>query len=111
VREAREKGIRACLIRPITLWPFPDEMMHELAARVRAFVVPEMNIGQMVFEVERAAHGQAQVYGLPKVSWELFTPAEILEKIEEVDKWHKTSSSTCDGRTSRTSGAPAADTE
>ena len=94
VREAREKGIKVCLIRPITMWPFPDEIIHEIAARVKAFVVPEMNIGQMVFEVERAAHGQAQVYGLPKVSWELFTPTEILEKIEEVDKWHKTSSST-----------------
>ena len=111
VREAREKGIKACLIRPITVWPFPDEIMHELAARVRAFIVPEMNAGQMVFEVERTAHGQAQVYGLPKVSWELFPPAEILEKIEEVDKWHKTSSSTCGGITSRTSGAPAAATE
>ncbi|HET6456928.1 MAG TPA: 2-oxoacid:acceptor oxidoreductase subunit alpha [Armatimonadota bacterium] len=94
VREAREKGIKACLIRPITMWPFPDKIIHEIAARVRAFIVPEMNIGQMVFEVERAAHGQAQVYGLPKVSWELLTPTEILEKIEEVDKWHKTSSST-----------------
>lgn len=111
VREAREKGIKACLIRPITMWPFPDEIMHEFAARVRAFIVPEMNVGQVVFEVERTAHGQAQVYGLPKVSWELFTPAEILEKIEEVDKWHKTSSSTCGEAISRTSGAPAAATE
>ena len=111
VREAREKGIRACLLRPITMWPFPDEIVHELAGRVRAFVVPEMNLGQIVFEVERTAHGQAQVYGFPKVNWELFTPAEILAKIEEVDKWHKTSSSICEEKTSRTSGALAAATE
>lgn len=111
VREAREKGTRACLLRPVTLWPFPDEIVHELAGRVKAFIVPEMNVGQIIYEVERAAHGQAQVHGLPKVSWELFTPAEILEKIEEVNRWHKTSSSTCGEETSRTSGAPAAATE
>jgi len=111
VREAREKGIRACLLRPVTLWPFPDEIVHEIAGRVRALVVPEMNVGQIVLEVERAAHGQARVYGLGKVNWDLFTPGEILAKVEEVDKWHKTSSSTCEETTSPTSGALAAATE
>jgi len=110
VREAREKGIKAGLIQAVTLWPFPDELVHEVAARVGAFVVPEMNIAQMAREVERAAHGQAEVVPVAKLTWEMFTPAEVLAKIEEVHGW-LTSRSICEKSTSRTSGALAAATE
>jgi len=110
VREARELGIRAGLIQPVTLWPFPDELVHEVAAQVDAFIVPEMNMGMIVREVERAAHGQAEVIGQSLVTWEMFTPAQVLSKIEEVHSW-LTSSSTSGSRPSRTSGALAAATE
>lgn len=110
VREAREQGIKAGLVQAVTLWPFPDELMHDLASQVGAIIVPEMNMGQMVREVERAAHGQAEVVGFSKVNWEMFTPAEILEKIEEVQEWLM-SKSISESKTSRTSGVLAAATE
>jgi 2-oxoglutarate ferredoxin oxidoreductase subunit alpha len=110
VREARERGIRAGLIQPVTMWPFPDELIHEVAAQVDAFLVPEMNMGMMVREVERAAHGQAEVFGQSLVTWEMFTPAQVLAKIEEVHNWVM-SKTTSESRPSRTSGALAAATE
>lgn len=110
VREARNRGIKAGLIQPVTIWPFPDDLVHQVASQVDAFIVPEMNLGMMVREVERAAHGQAEVIGQSLVTWELFTPAQVLSKIEEVFNWI-TSGSTSDSKPSRTSGALAAATE
>jgi len=56
---ARKQGIRAGKFRLISAWPFPSQRIAELAGRVKAFVVPELNMGQMVQEVERAvAQGQ-----------------------------------------------------
>ncbi|MFH1087065.1 MAG: 2-oxoacid:acceptor oxidoreductase subunit alpha, partial [Chloroflexota bacterium] len=57
VQQARENGIRAGLLRLITAWPFPEARIRELASQARAFVVPEINYGQMVLEVERCAGG------------------------------------------------------
>ena len=84
VELAREKGIKAAYIRPITVWPFPEKRVKELAQKVDNFIVPEMNLGQIVYEVERCAHGKAQVHGLNRVDAEMITPNEILEKIMEV---------------------------
>ena len=58
---ARARGVRAGKFRIISAWPFPDQRIRELAGRVKAFVVPELNLGQMVHEVERAAAGKAKV--------------------------------------------------
>ena len=55
VERARKEGIKAGSLRLITVWPFPEEKVKSLAKRVRGFVVPEINLGQMVLEVERAA--------------------------------------------------------
>jgi 2-oxoglutarate ferredoxin oxidoreductase subunit alpha len=110
VREAREKGIKAGMIQAVTLWPFPDELISKIAEQASAFVVPEMNLGMMVREVERAAHGQAEVVGQSLVTWDMFTPAQVLAKIEEVNNW-VTSNNTSVSRPSRTSGALAAATE
>ncbi len=52
---AREQGLRVGKLRLITAWPFPEKKIRELAGKVKAFVVPELNLGQMVREVERAA--------------------------------------------------------
>ncbi len=84
VRKAREQGLKVGLFRPITLWPFPDKAVEKLASRVKAIVVPEMNMGQMVLEVERASHGKCEVYPLNRVDGEPITPLEVLEKIKEV---------------------------
>lgn len=81
VRLAREQGIRAGLLTASILWPFPDEKVRELAERVKTILVPEMNLGQMVREVERSAGGRCRVNGVSRVDGELFTPAEILEAL------------------------------
>lgn len=84
VRQAREKGIKAGFFRPITLWPFPDKEVAALATKVKTVIVPELNCGQMVLEVERAVAGRAHVQGQFLVNGELFKPSAILAKIEEV---------------------------
>lgn len=83
VQDARAKGIRVGHFRPITLWPFPDKELERLARKVKAIIVPELNCGQMVLEVERAVHGKARVIPLNLVNGELFQPSEIFEKIVE----------------------------
>ena len=55
---AREQGMRAGKFRLISAWPFPAGPLRELAGRCKAFVVPELNLGQMVHEVERAVAGR-----------------------------------------------------
>jgi 2-oxoglutarate ferredoxin oxidoreductase subunit alpha len=83
VRIARARGIKAGLLRLITIWPFAQEKIRELASRVKAFVVAEINYGQVFYEVERCAHGQAAVRLCPKLGGELHQPDEILRDIEE----------------------------
>ncbi|MDP8229023.1 MAG: 2-oxoacid:acceptor oxidoreductase subunit alpha, partial [Candidatus Electryoneaceae bacterium] len=67
VNDAREKGIKAGLLRPITLWPYPEEATAKLGSQVKAIVVPEASLGQMIFEIERVAHCKGPVVGVNKV--------------------------------------------
>ncbi|MDH5481470.1 MAG: 2-oxoacid:acceptor oxidoreductase subunit alpha [Candidatus Bathyarchaeota archaeon] len=78
VRKARETGIKAGLLRLITLWPFPEKRVKKLARKTKAIVVPEMNCGQMVREVERAAK-ETPVAFLSKLGEDPHRPKEILE--------------------------------
>ncbi len=80
---ARAKGIRAGKFRIITAWPFPEKRIGELAGRVKAFVVPELNLGQMVTEVERAAAGKAKVIPVSHVGGGVHNPDVILKTILE----------------------------
>lgn len=82
VRELRLAGVKAGLFQAQTVWPFPAPEVAALASRVRAILVPEMNLGQLVGEVERAAAGRCRVVPLAKVGGELFTPAEIRVALE-----------------------------
>ncbi|MDH5389897.1 MAG: 2-oxoacid:acceptor oxidoreductase subunit alpha [Candidatus Bathyarchaeota archaeon] len=81
IRKAREQGIKAGLLRLITLWPFPDWQISQIAEQVDAIVVPEMNYGQIVREVERTAKG-TPVFFLPKLGEEPHRPSEILDTIK-----------------------------
>jgi 2-oxoglutarate ferredoxin oxidoreductase subunit alpha len=83
VKLAREKGIKAGLLKLITLWPFSDDTIERLAQKVKLIIVPEMNLGQMSREVERTAHGKCRVVSYGKVDGDLINPVEILNKIEE----------------------------
>jgi len=84
ILEARKKGLKVGLFRPITLWPFPEEDVRKLAEKVKTIIVPEMNLGQMVLEVERAAQGKCPVIGIHQTGGQIIRPREILAKIEEV---------------------------
>ena len=80
---ARAKGLRVGKLRLITAWPFPENKIRELAARVKAFVVPELNLGQMVREVERAANGAAKTYPVTHAGGGVHQPEQILKTIME----------------------------
>ena len=80
---ARAKGRRVGKFRLITAWPFPHARITELAGKVKAFVVPELNMGQMVREVERAAGGRAKTIPVAHAGGGVHLPETILAAIEE----------------------------
>jgi 2-oxoglutarate ferredoxin oxidoreductase subunit alpha len=84
VNELRKEGIKAGLFRPITLWPFPEKRTAELAANAKAIVVAEMNLGQMIYEVERVAKGACVVVGEFRVDGDPLNPGQIMTKVKEV---------------------------
>ena len=81
IAEARREGIRVGSLRLVTAWPFPERRVRELARTIEAFVVAEMNLGQLVFEVERCAAGQAATLFCPHAGGDVHDPAEILRVI------------------------------
>ncbi len=84
VKDARAAGIKAGLFRPVTIWPFPEKEVAELARQARAVIVAEMNLGQLKGEVERAVQGRVRVTGVNRLNGELITFDEILSAIKEV---------------------------
>ena len=80
---ARQKGVRAGKFRIISAWPFPEQRIAALAPSVKAFVVPELNLGQMVHEVERAAAGKMQSDAVPHAGGTVHNPETILKAILE----------------------------
>ncbi len=80
---ARGKGLKVGKYRMITAWPFPDKEIRELAAKVKALIVPELNLGQMSREVERAAAGKARVIPISHAGGGVHLPEQILKAIEE----------------------------
>ena len=81
---ARRGGAKVGIVRPLTIWPFPAIAVQRLAARMDTIIVPEMNQGQLVGEVERCAQGKCRVISMPDYLCELVRPEEILDKILEV---------------------------
>jgi 2-oxoglutarate ferredoxin oxidoreductase subunit alpha len=83
VKMARDEGIRAGLLQLITVWPFAEEHVRELSLQAKAFVVPEINYGQIVLEVERCAGGKARAILVPHMGGGVHSPETILEAIRE----------------------------
>ena len=83
VRMARDEGIRAGLLHLVTIWPFAEERIRELSLQAKAFVVPEINYGQIVLEVERCAGGRARAILVPHMGGSVHSPQTILEAIRE----------------------------
>jgi 2-oxoglutarate ferredoxin oxidoreductase subunit alpha len=83
VKMARDEGIRAGMLQLITVWPFPEERIRELSSNLKAFIVPEINYGQIVFEVERCAGGKARTTLVPHMGGSVHQPQTILKAIKE----------------------------
>jgi 2-oxoglutarate ferredoxin oxidoreductase subunit alpha len=83
IEQARQQGIRVGHLRLITVWPFPEKLIRDLAADVKAFVTVEMNYGQMVLEVERCAAGKAKSFLVPHGGGWVHEPRDILRVIEQ----------------------------
>ena len=84
VREARKRGLKVGLLRPITLWPFPSDRLRELAQQVRAMLVVEMNAGQMVEDVRLAVEGECLVRFYGRLGGIIPLPDEILPPLEKL---------------------------
>lgn len=82
IQMARDKGLKVGKLRLICVWPFPEKLIRELAPKVKALVMPELNMGQVVLELERCAGGQCKVISLPHPGGTVHKPADILAAIE-----------------------------
>jgi len=87
--KARKKGIKIGFMKLITAWPFPEKRIRELAGKVQAFVMPEINLGQMVLELERVVAGKAKTFLVPHAGGWVHDPEDIYKVIEEAVNGHK----------------------
>ncbi len=84
--EARQRGYRVGFINLKTIWPFCFKLMQRVAETAKAIIVPELNLGQLVREFERAVCDRAQVVPINRVDGEAITPRQILDVIGELAK-------------------------
>mgnify|MGYP002682468539 CR=1 FL=1 len=86
VRDARNEGIKAGLIKLDTVWPFPEELIRSVAPRTRAMIMAEINGGQMVLELERVVRGACPVHLISNYGGAIIHPGKILEVISKAAK-------------------------
>ena len=82
--EARNKGIKVGLIRPITLWPFPKDALLKASKTAKAFISVELNMGQMIEDVKLSINCSKPVYFVGRTGGMIPSPEEVLAKIEEI---------------------------
>lgn len=85
---ANEKGLRVGVVRPITLYPFPSDIIASLATPNRVFLTVEMNSGQMVEDVRLAVNGKSPVYFRGRMGGMIPTPEDILLEVEALAEKH-----------------------
>lgn len=83
---ARTKGLKVGVLKLVTIWPFADKEVADVLSKVKAVIVPEMNLGQIRSEVERYNKNGIPVIGINRVDCEIITPNQVLDAIEEVMK-------------------------
>lgn len=83
VNELRKKGVKAGCLKIKTIWPFPGQKVKEIAKAADTLIVPEMNMGQIVQEVEKAAAEHARVFSMTLLGGLLHTPQDIMNEIEK----------------------------
>lgn len=86
IKKAQKEGINIGLIRPITLYPFPYEIINKTAEKVNKIMVAEMSLGQMVEDVKLAVNGKAKVSFFGRTGGVVVSPVEILEKVKKILK-------------------------
>ena len=86
IEMAREKGIKVGTFRLIVVWPFPEKEIRALAEKTKAFVIPELNMGQVGLELERVVGGKAKTTIVTHVGGTVHKPADIFEAIMEAAK-------------------------
>ncbi|HSN74787.1 MAG TPA: 3-methyl-2-oxobutanoate dehydrogenase subunit VorB [Anaerolineae bacterium] len=84
LRAARRAGLKVGLLRPISLWPFPEQRLFELAGQVQRILVVEMNAGQMLHDVREAVAGRAPVDFYGRTGGMIPLPDEISEQIDKL---------------------------
>jgi 2-oxoglutarate ferredoxin oxidoreductase subunit alpha len=83
VQIARGKGLKVGTFRLVTIWPFPESQIRQLAGMARALVVPELNLGQISLEVERCAGGRSAVIPVTHAGGSVHKPETIVAAIEK----------------------------
>jgi 2-oxoglutarate ferredoxin oxidoreductase subunit alpha len=86
VLAAREAGLKVGLIKLNVAWPFPENYIRELSRRVKAMIMPEINLGQMVLELERLSQGRCQVRLVSHPGGGIITPGRIMDAVQAVLK-------------------------
>ncbi|MDD5288788.1 MAG: 2-oxoacid:acceptor oxidoreductase subunit alpha [Dehalococcoidales bacterium] len=86
IENARKMGLKVGLLRLITVWPFPQDRVRELARKVKAIIVPEINYGQIALEVERCAAGNTKTVLIPHMGGGVHNPQVILDAIKQAAK-------------------------
>lgn len=86
VMAAREQGVKAGLLRPVSLWPFPVDAIEGLVGQAKTFLAVEMNMGQMVDDVRLVVEGRVPVEFYGRTGGVIPTPAEVLDKIMEINE-------------------------
>ena len=85
VQQARERGMKVGMFRPITVWPFPEEELRRRLPKLKKILVVEHNYGQMLLEVQRTAAGRVPVDFLGCVNGTVIRPEQILEKLVSME--------------------------
>ncbi|MBU4011754.1 MAG: 2-oxoacid:acceptor oxidoreductase subunit alpha, partial [Proteobacteria bacterium] len=83
VDEARKLGIKAGLFRLITVWPFPEEQIRQIAKRVKGFITVELNLGQIHYEVQRCAGYRVPSYLVGHPGGTIISPDEVIKVLKE----------------------------
>ncbi len=86
IMEARKQGVKVGMIRPITLYPFPKEVLNKAAKKVKSFLTVELNMGQMIDDVKLAIDCSKPVYLCNRTGGVIMSPDEIVAKLNEIEK-------------------------
>ena len=85
INEARNQGIKVGLIRPITLWPFPEKIINKVADKVKSFISVELSMGQMIEDIRLAVNGKAPVTLCNRSGGMIPSPEQVLEAIKNAN--------------------------